>query len=233
MEEFVMINGLHSYNDLNLILKKKTISQPEIKGNIIKIPGSDKVINLLKAVSGRTNYGTRKITMEFQMIDIKGTFPETYSRVAEICHGEACRIIFSSDPSFYYAGTGTVSKGDKEGRIGNIIIEITAEPYKYDIRATDERIEWDTFNFDSGIYQELVDIEVQETGTEVMVIGRKRASVPEIYAENDGTVAFKGLEYALTRGWNKIPDIVIGQGENTLLFKRTGIVTIRYRGGCL
>ncbi len=233
MEEYAIINGLHSKTDLKLTIRKKTIQQPDIKGNTLSIPGSDKTVNLLKAISGKTNYGARKIKIEFQKADIDRSFYEIYSKAADLFHGEECQVIFSDDPGFYYTGTGKIAKGEKEGRICDFTMEITAEPYKNDITATDEPIEWDSFSFKTGIMQDCRDIQISADGTDVTVIGRKRVSAPKIFCSAPMTAIFKEEEYELADGWNKIPGIAFGDGENKIRFTGTGTVTIHYRGGCL
>lgn len=239
-EEYALINGLHSMEDLNLTLVKKNILAPEVKENNISIPGSDGTINLLKAISGRTNYKSRKIKIIFAYIDFDDYWDSQYSKFADLFHGEECKIIFTADPNYYYQGVAKITKGERSGRIGEISVEVLADPYKYDICATDERVLWDNFDFVDGIMQELIEIPIGETA-KVSIVGKKKKVSPVFVVKNlpegsTASVKYKEREYALQEGENKFPSLAIEDGENELILtggSNDTTVTIRYRGGRL
>ena len=56
---------------------------------------------------------------------------------------------------------------------------------------------------------------------------------PMITVSKDMTVTFEGNTYNLKTGTNKIYEILISEGENTLTFTGTGTVSIDYTGGSL
>ena len=47
------------------------------------------------------------------------------------------------------------------------------------------------------------------------------------------TVAYNGATYNLTEGINKLYDMILDEGENTLTFSGSGSVLIEYTGGSL
>lgn len=247
MEEYVIINGFHSIQDLNLTLVKKVVSPPEVKENNISIPGSDGTINLLKGISGKTNYKSRKIRMDFAYIDLRTRWDSQYSKIADLFHGENCKVIFSRDSNYFYQGVAKITKGEREGKIGELTMELTADPYKYDVYATDERMPWDDIDFEESILQEVIEIPIGETKdredgrlkSEIAIIGRKKKTAPVIIITQSGgeaVVRFKGKEYALKDGENKFLEMTLDDGKNKLTFlgfTNSSKITIRYRGGRL
>ena len=67
----------------------------------------------------------------------------------------------------------------------------------------------------------------------VRIIGRDKVIVPLIISNAAMTVTFNGVTYSVVSGNNKIYDIEIVEGENTLTFTGNGTISIDYRGGIL
>lgn len=130
------------------------------------------------------------------------------------------------------ARIGTLKSYKRGKNNGTIEIEVDASPYKYSRFATDQEVEWDTFDFTNGILQCLKDIAVDGT-TEVKAVGYAENTVPVISVTGTVSVTYDGITTALPEGKNKILSITIREGENTLIFTGKGTVTIEYRGGSL
>ena len=47
------------------------------------------------------------------------------------------------------------------------------------------------------------------------------------------TVSYNGTTYNLPKGKSQSPDLLLGEGDNVLVFKGNGIVSVDYRGGSL
>ena len=57
---------------------------------------------------------------------------------------------------------------------------------------------------------------------------------PTIIVSSDGmTVTFEGETYALSKGTNYIPELIVHDGENVMIFTGTGTVTIKCERGRL
>ena len=73
-----------------------------------------------------------------------------------------------------------------------------------------------------------------EIGEYTLVIdGTEKWIIPEIVVSADMQVEFSGQRYDLKRGSNKIYDIVIKDGENSMKFIGNGTVSVKYRGAVL
>lgn len=229
----ILFGDKHSYKDWNMILVSKDVSTPEPKTNNIEIPGADGVIDLTEALTGDVKYNNRKLTFEFAIRREFSKHLAIQSKISNYLQGKKLKIIMDDDKSFYYIGRCTINKFESNNTIGKLIIEVDAEPYKYDIQSSLEDWIWDTFSFEDGIINTKTDNISVLGEEEVIILGRRKRVSPEITTNGDMEVEFNGNVYKLSAGKNKILDIQIQEGENILKFIGTGSVTIDYRGGSL
>lgn len=229
----VKINDTHMLNNLGLALSRTDCVQPpEPKTNIIDIPGADGLIDLTESLSGRTLYNNRVITMEFGRGLKKEAWPTMYSRIQSLFHGKQVKIIFDDDTEYYYLGRATVSDYARTQMLGTLTITVSAEPYKYEMYGGLDDWLWDPFNFRTGIIRSYKNLVVSGTRS-VKIFGRDKVIVPIIISNASMTVTFKGHTYNIVAGNNKIYDIEIVEGDNTLTFTGSGTISIDYRGGIL
>lgn len=229
----ILFGDKHSYKDWNMILVSKDVSTPKPKTNNIEIPGADGVIDLTEALTGDVKYNNRKLTFEFAIRREFSKHLAIQSKISNYLQGKKLKIIMDDDKSFYYVGRCTINKFESNNTIGKLIIEVDAEPYKYDIQSSLEDWIWDTFSFEDGIINTKTDNISVLGEEEVIIFGRRKRVSPEITTNGDMEVEFNGNVYKLSAGKNKILDIQIQEGENILKFIGTGSVTIDYRGGSL
>lgn len=229
----ILFGDKHSYKDWNMILVSKDVATPEPKTNNIEIPGADGVIDLTEALTGDIKYNNRKLTFEFVIRREFGKHLAIQSKISNYLQGKKLKIIIDDDKSFYYLGRCIINQFESDNSIGKLVIEVDAEPYKYDIQSSLEDWVWDTFSFEDGIINVKTD-DISISGEqEVIILGRRKKVSPEIKVSVDMEVEFKGNIYKLSAGKNKILDIQIEEGENILKFIGTGSVAIDYRGGSL
>lgn len=229
----VKINDTHMLKDLGLALSRTDCVQPpEPKTNIIDIPGADGLIDLTESLSGRTLYNNRVITMEFGRGLEKSAWPTMYSKIQSLFHGKQVKVIFDDDTEYYYLGRATVSDYARTQMLGTLTITVSAEPYKYEMFGGLDDWLWNPFNFQTGIIRSYKNLAVSGTRN-VRIIGRDKITVPLIVSSASMTVTFKGNTYNIVAGNNKIYDIEIVEGDNTLTFTGYGTISIDYRGGIL
>ena len=228
----VKIGERHTYNDWNLILISKTIGFPSPKIETEDIPGADSSLDFSEVLTGDVHYDNRTLEFEFEMIDPVKNWDNKISEITNYLHGKKFKIILDSDPSFYYYGRVSINDFKSNKTTGTISIEADVEPYKYDLWSSIEDWLWDPFNFETGIIYETKNIEI--SGQKLLtIVGRRLKCVPIIEVSNDMIVEFEGVRYNLTPGKQKVLDMQIKEGENTLKFIGDGIVSIDYRGGSL
>ena len=159
-------------------------------------------------------------------------WPEVFSEILRNFHGREGKLIFDDDPMYYYAGRMTVSEYARARTLGTFTISVNADPYKYELTASDEDWLWDSFSFEKGVIRDYKELEVNGS-LSLNVPGTQRWVIPEITVSDAMMVSYGDKDYELKQGTNKIYDIVIKEGENMLMFTGTGTVTISYRGGIL
>lgn len=237
-----MMNGVtfgskHSYRDWGLILKSRpVISPPSPKTVYVDIPASDGIIDLTESLTGDVKYENRTITCEFNVLDARNRWSNIYSKILDFLHGQQMKVIFDEDPTYYYIGRVKVNEWKSDKKTSTIAIEGSVEPYKLEMFSSLEDWEWDSFNFETGIIRDYENIRVDESLT-FTIEGRRKAVVPSfIVKSDDGTglkVKFNGTTYDLADGTNRVLNIIIKDGTNTLYFTGNGTVSIDYRGGRL
>lgn len=229
----VSINGINMLKTYKMALKERhCVQPPEPKTLYQDIPGADGSLDLSTAISGHMVYSRRKITLNFGCGYEIDRWAGIFSEILRLFHGKNGKLIFDDDPDYYYYGRMTISKYSRVQSLGTFTITVDAEPYKYELYASDEDWLWDTFSFEHGVIREYKDIEVSGSYT-LQIPGTERWVIPEIIVSRDMTVDFEEKTYALKAGTNKIYGIVIKDGEQKLTFRGTGTVTVSYRGGVL
>lgn len=229
----VSINGINMLKTYKMALKERhCVQPPEPKTLYQDIPGADGSLDLSTAISGHMVYSRREITLNFGCGYEIDRWAGIFSEILRLFHGKNGKLIFDDDPDYYYYGRMTISKYSRVQTLGTFTITVDAEPYKYELYASDEDWLWDTFSFEHGVIREYKDIEVSGSYT-LQIPGTERWVIPEIIVSRDMTVDFEEKTYALKAGTNKIYGIVIKDGEQKLTFRGTGTVTVSYRGGVL
>lgn len=228
----VLIGDKHTQNDWHMILQSRTISMPTAKSNIVQIPCSDLFYDYTETQDGEVHYEPRAITLEFAVICNVAEWSPIYSEIANYLHGRQHKIIFDTDPSFYYLGRLDVDSTRSNARVGKVTITGTLDPYKYEITSSLEDWLWDPFDFRTGIIREYKDIEVNGEYT-LIIPGRRKKIVPDIYCSTAMTVTYLGVTYDLKVGLNQIGDIWLGEGDHELIFRGNGTVSVDYRGASL
>ena len=229
--------GKRTFEDWNLIPKRKLyIDPPEVKMNMIDIPGGDGYLDATEAPDGRVHYGQRTASWEFHVTREKRAFYHyVYSSIMNYVHGRNMRIILDDDPEYFYVGRVSVNQFLSEEMDATIVLDITAQPYKYEIALSTEDWKWDPFNFETDYVRGYGDIRVDGEKT-LEIPGGKKPVAPDFTVELDDpaedlTMYYKGIAYRMPAGTYK--KITMFQGLNTIVFDGHGTVSIEFRGASL
>ena len=229
----VKINDVDMLKTYRMALKDRHCVQPPVpKTSYLDIPGADGSMDLSTVNSGHVVYERREITLNFGCGYPANQWPSVFSEILRKFHGQEGKLIFDDDPGYYYIGRMTVSDYQRVRNLGTFTITVQADPYKYEILSSEDAWIWDPFSFVDGIIREYKNIEVNGTRS-LMIPGTEKWIIPEIVVSAAMKVTFESKEYSLKEGANKIYDLVIKEGENELVFKGYGTVTVRYRGAIL
>lgn len=225
----VTFGDKHSFDDFGIYLTSKTINPPEPQTNTISVPLRDGSIDLTESLTNDVKYNDRKIDMTFSVVHPMEQWSDKVSEIENYLHGKRMKVVFDDDANYYYIGRLKVNEWSSQKSIGKLVIECVADPYKYDIQ--DDWL-WDSFDFENGYISESENIPVSGSTT-VVIVGKRKKTYPTITASSAMSVAYNGATYNLAEGINKLYDMILDEGENTLTFSGSGSVLIEYTGGSL
>lgn len=235
--------GKNTWDDWHLIPKTRPVfNPPQIKTHYIEIPGGDGVIDLTESLTGRPMFGNRTGSFEFYVDNDFKDWTHLYSELLAQFHGQQLMAILEDDPKYYYFGRFSINTWKSEAARSTIVIDYNVDPYKRTLLSSTDDWIWDTFNFETDIafvYKNIV-IDTERT---ILIVGGSMPVIPTIVLlppdtiSNEGTkpmtLVFNDKEYRLSYGENYINSIVIQNGENTITFRGTGTVEIRFKWGKL
>lgn len=214
-----MINGvtfgiLHSYEDLELILTSKTIGAPVPKTGQVDIPGADGQLDYTEYF-GDIKYKNRTLSFEFSTIAEPSNFLMLYSYLQNALNGRRMDIILDDDPMFHYSGRVYVNEWKSNKRIGKIVIDVDADPYK--LRNAQTLIS----------HRNITD------ATVINCRNSRRQVIPKITASAEVVVVFGNYSKTFT-GSITDDNIIFTEGQNVLTVTPTSgsaTILIEYQEG--
>ena len=229
----IWIDDKHTEKDWGLIWTDVEISPPDPQTKYLEIPGRNGSLDLTEALGGGVRYSNRSVKNTFILPDRNiALWHDTYSEIMNYCHGKYRKVTLDSDPAFYYLGRLSVTSVKEDAAHSTVVISCNAEPYKYEINTSMEDWLWDPFNFETGIIRNYKNISI--SGSKTVTIQGRAMPVPLVVTASAAmTVKYKGKTYNLAAGENRPAGLILGEGENALVFSGNGTVSINYRGGSL
>ena len=229
-------DGMKSYEDFHLIPRRRLyIGPPEVKTNMIDIPGGDGYLDTSEAPDGRAHYGARTASWEFEIErEYRRLYPSLYSKLMNYLHNRNMRIILDDDPHYFYIGRASVNQFLSEEMAATVVIDITAQPFKYETTLSTEDWLWDPFNFETDYVRGYGRMRVDGEKT-VEIPGARKPVTPTFIVEPDAghdsmTLEFDGASYSLDPGEFKVSGIFLQSGINTMTFTGSGYVSVEFRG---
>lgn len=224
---------IHTERDWGLKLLSVYISMPNPKTQILDIPGGDGSIDLTE-INGRPAYNDRDgVELVFDLMD--GGYESwflKYSQFAAEVHGKKVKMVLDDDPDHYYMVRLKLDGKKSNPVYGQITFSGTAEPFKYDLVATNEPWLWDTFNFETGVIREIEEVEITAENNKVTIIGAGIDTPPVFMVSQADNLklTYGGRTYTLKVGRNRFPAVRVGKEDVTLTFSGTGKFEVEYRG---
>ena len=210
----ISFDGIHSYNDLDLILSKVEIPPAVPKEEYIDLAGGNGSLDLSE-VHGEVKYKDREgckfiFTMNPANDLSDSAFELKKTEVSNALNGKYIeKITLDKDSAFYYQGRCKVDQYLSDRRIRQIVVTARVKPYKFKQNKTVA-----TFSLTS-------------TEKTVTVKNSKMSVVPLITCSANNTkVSFGSLATTLNAGTHEILDFQLKQGDN--LFKVSGSGTIKF-----
>ena len=210
----VKFGGLHSFYEWGLILSEKEIEPPKPKTKTVDVEGADGVLDYTEAF-GDVKYQNRQLSFKFYKASIvPDGFLALFSVVQNALHGKKLQVILDDDPAHYYLGRVTINEWKSNKRLGEITIEVDADPYKYKVTET-------------------VVTRAVTGSADIILTSSRKPVVPTITTNAAMTIAFGGYTAAVQAGTFRLPELQLQAGQNTVKVTGTGNITFSYREGSL
>lgn len=227
----VTIGEYHTFRAWGLRWCGVSISAPETNTRFIEVPGRNGALDLSEALTGFPTYKDRDIVLTFdgKTRDFD-SWERLYSQILNAIHGQRLKIQLDTDPGFYYEGRVSVSSKKEVLETDTLTIAARVAPYKLELTSSRDPWLWDPFSFETGIIRDYDTLTVNGS-LSLVIPGNAMRVVPTITTSAAMTVTFEGKTYNLTAGKNRVSDICLTSGENTLVFTGSGTVSVNYQGG--
>lgn len=209
----ILFGGLHSYNDLHLILSEKEMGAPKVKTKKIDLEGADSALDLTDFF-GEAKFEDVTHRFTFSVIRPPSEFLSLFTTIKNAIHGKRLRIILDDDPSFFWVGRCHVSSFTNEKNVGTVSVECDCEPWKYKQSIT------------------TVTREVNGTASIILANSRRRV-VPQVILSAALGISFGSATWNLSAGTYTLPDLELAEGNNTVTVTGTGSITFRYQEAVL
>lgn len=234
MYHSITFGDKNTWDDWHLIPKTRPVfNPPAVKTRFIEIPGGDGSLDLTAALLGRAVFKNRTGSFEFIAENGFKDWSVLYSEIMAYLGGKKMRAILEDDPNYYYEGRFRVNEWKSEAYWSSIVIDYEVGPYKKNLISAGDDWLWDTFNFETDVIRSYENLPVTDSLT-VTIIGDDMPVSPTIIASAEGmTVTFDGQTYSLQKGTNYIPELIVQDGENTMVFSGSGTITIKCERGRL
>lgn len=206
----VKFGNKHSITDWDLLMTNRGIGDAEPIENYITIPGSNNELDLTEAF-GEVLYNPRILTPSFDMFQKPSDWLNLKDEITNYLHGKKMKIIYDTDPNYYYIGRCKVADFSNDFTVAHITIEAKCEPYKYKINPT------------------IVTNTVSQGKTFTYINDRKTV-VPKLTLSAAMTLEFKGNSYSLGAGTHNVLGIEFTEGENKITVTTgSGTLTVEYQ----
>ena len=217
----VFFDGKDTYTEYGLLLASKSISMPEVRTNMIDVPGRDGLLDASEVLTGEVTYKNRTITLKLTGVDkVTGkTWPATISDFCNKVHGKRVKITFPEDTAHFYSGRCSVGKVGLVKMMQTIPVTVDCDPWKYkNAKTTVSRSDLGT------AYKQL------------SLPNESRPVIPTITVAQDTTLIWGSSTINISAGDHILPDIRLASGSNTLKAKvasGTGSITVTYQEASL
>lgn len=229
-----------SYNsktDWKLLRAKFEISDPQLRKYEVMVPGRDGMLDLSDALGG-AYFGNRSVKVSFLCLNwLEERFHLLASTMRNAIDGKTCRIVLSSDSSYFWRGRPqVVAEWDGSGA-SSLTVEAEVEPFKYSISSSYDPWVWDTFSFVNGVIVQEADVTLNNQTKTVTLPADRAGGKPVLWLSNGSVQAKLSTQQewkSLESGRNTFPEITMDKEESVVLqLKGTGTVGIDYRLGSL
>lgn len=226
---------INSYDDFKIVPKSRPlVNPPEAKTEYLDVPGADGSLDYTEALAG-LKFKDREGEWSFYVLNDSCTlnssymkWNELYTYILKTIHGKRKRIVLESDPDFYYLGRIFVSQWASNKDYSEVTLKYIIEPWKYPMQTTAARDWlWEELFGNIILYGKF---DVVEQKHRNLINTADDNVTPSFSCTSAMTVTFGSQTYDLPAG-NSTPGFVLIPGDNFMVFKGNGRVTVDYSIG--
>ena len=221
------ISGKNTYTEWGLVpTSRPVVNPPQVKTTYVDLPASHGVLDYTDLLLSEVPYGQREGSWEFALRP-GAVWASMYSRILNYLHGVRHRVILEDDPAFLYVGRLSVNQWRSDPEYSLITIDYNLDPFKYSVASSDDEdwiwdevfagpIRYGTFNVNGQKYRNLINEGLKE-------------AIPTFTCAAPMTVEFDGVVFSLVSGKNYNANLSLQPGDNIMVFRGNGDVTVSYR----
>lgn len=206
----VKFGDKHSITDWDLLMTARNIGNAAVDENYVKIPGGHGEKDLTEAF-GEVKYSPRTLSPTFDMFHKPSEWMRLRDEITNYLHGKKMKIIYDTDPDYYYYGRCKVADFSIDYTVAHIQIEAKCEPYKYKLNPT------------------IISHEVSK-GETYTYSNENKTVVPILKLSDSMTLEFNGNTYSMSAGTYTNLAIEFVQGDNEIkVIDGSGTLTVTYQ----
>jgi len=212
---YVTLNGTNLETTHGLYLTDYSVGTPEPLLNLIDVPGRPGKLDATLALNGKVNYTTRPVTAEFHVRN--NPYPDFHtllSTLLRLFNGTESKMVFSTDPDWYYKGRFTID-AEKTNPVSSTIVIKCDDAFPYKLESYTNT---GTLNGGTGV---------------LVCVGKDYNGTVTVNVSAAMSLTFGGTTYQLASGNNTIREIHIAKGNNSLSFTGSGTISVTYERGIL
>lgn len=212
--------------DYGLELSKVNLHNPKAKTHFVDVPFMDGSHDLTEASGMKLSFYDREAELIFTKI---ARTEEEQRRIEEfnsMLTGQRIEILL--DDETILKGRIDIEK-TKEGKYNELKMNGIFNPYREDRFGASEDWLWNPFRFSDGIIYPEKNIKINGITT-LYVPARKDNTVLEIESDSIMEMYFNNTKYHIGIGYNRMSEVVFSAGDNKLIFKGNGTISLKYKG---
>lgn len=207
MIDNAVINAV-SLQDLGFYLKWRELSAPTTKTAYEDIPGAQGALDTTEAF-GAVYYEMR--TIKLDCIHPGDNWRSDYERLLSLIHGKNCKIVFDSDPDYYWTGRVTIS--GYAAKAHALSMSATVYPFKLKTDLT---------------------VVTAEGGETVTLTNGRMPATPTVTNSDAVTLSWGEYSVTLSAGTHIVAGLELAENSETdVTVEGDGDVTFIYREGAL
>lgn len=210
MITMVIIDGVNISTQYGFYLAQRQLSAPAVKEEYIDIPASNGEFDATDAF-GEVFFKNRELVLD--MIYPGRDFDDDLSALVNYLHGKKRKIVFSTDPDWYYVGR--LSIGNYDSSSHRLSVSASVFPYKLAV-------------------EETVVTRAVSGSASVTLENDAMTVVPVVTNSAEMTLTWgSGNSKTISAGTHQIAGLELLEGSTTVGVSGSGNITFTYRKGRL